>query len=517
MTQGAERGELRADGRPAAWQPEDFGVGRLFWAIREAVVVADADSGRIVLWNPAAEDLLGYPAAEALGLDVAVLVPEHLREAHRAGLGRYRQTGHGRLVDTGAPAELLAVRRDGSEVPIELTLTPLDAAGRRYALALIRDLTERHRAEAEVRAGAESFAALFEAAGEGIVIHEGGRHVAVNRALADMLGYEPGELVGRHSWEVVAPASRETVRRHALAGYERPYEAVGLRKDGSTFPCEILGKPIRYRGCPARLVTIRDISERRRAEEALAAAVRERAAREAAEAAVRTRETFLLIAAHELKTPVTALLGAAQLLLRRQERGALDAGRLTRGLATIERAAGRLAALTGDLLDVSYLRTGELPLDRAPVDLVALAHEVADRTRELHGETHEIEIDAPVDFAPVAADAARLEQVLTNLLDNAVKYSPGGGAITVAVRAEAGGVSLRVRDAGIGLPPGSEGAIFAPLGRAANAARRHLPGMGLGLYICRGIVERHGGRIWAESRGEGAGTTITVWLPCAGG
>jgi signal transduction histidine kinase len=87
----------------------------------------------------------------------------------------------------------------------------------------------------------------------------------------------------------------------------------------------------------------------------------------------------------------------------------------------------------------------------------------------------------------------------------------------VSVREEGGGVSLRVRDAGIGLPPGSEEAIFAPLGRAANAERCHLPGMGLGLYICRGIVERHGGCIWAESRGEGAGTTITVWLPCASG
>ncbi len=109
-----------------------------------------------------------------------------------------------------------------------------------------------------------------------------------------------------------------------------------------------------------------------------------------------------------------------------------------------------------------------------------------------------------------------LEQVLTNLLDNALKYAPGGGAVAVTVAAAGSGVAVAVRDEGIGLPPGAQETIFAPFGRATNVAARNLPGMGLGLYICRGIVARHGGWIAAASAGEGRGTTVTCWLPTAG-
>jgi signal transduction histidine kinase len=101
-------------------------------------------------------------------------------------------------------------------------------------------------------------------------------------------------------------------------------------------------------------------------------------------------------------------------------------------------------------------------------------------------------------------------------VDNAVKYSPDGGEVRLALRQEGEGVLLRVQDEGIGLPPGAAAAIFEPFGRADNAERRHLPGLGLGLHICRGIIERHGGRIWAESAGEGRGTTVSIWLPDRG-
>jgi signal transduction histidine kinase len=103
--------------------------------------------------------------------------------------------------------------------------------------------------------------------------------------------------------------------------------------------------------------------------------------------------------------------------------------------------------------------------------------------------------------------------VVANLLSNALKYSPDGGPVEVTVRGEGGGAMLAVRDQGIGLPAGAAEAIFEPFGRAENAAARQLPGLGLGLYLCRQIVERHGGRIWAESPGEGQGTTVQVWLP----
>jgi signal transduction histidine kinase len=241
----------------------------------------------------------------------------------------------------------------------------------------------------------------------------------------------------------------------------------------------------------------------------------ERAARAEAEEAVRARDRFLSIAAHELKTPVTALKGTAQLLLRRHERGQLDPTRLSRTLTILNTSATRLAALTDDLLDVSRIRTGQLPLSPKPTDLVALIREAMTRASEQLGARQRLILELLDDPAPVAADAARIDQVLMNLLDNAMKYSPDGGAIIVTVQREAGGVVTRVRDEGIGVPAGAAETIFAPFGRATNAVAGNLPGMGLGLSICHNIIERHGGWIRAESDGEGCGTTFAFWLPFA--
>ncbi len=234
-----------------------------------------------------------------------------------------------------------------------------------------------------------------------------------------------------------------------------------------------------------------------------------------AQAAVRARDQFLSIAAHELRTPVAGLKGYAQMLLRAQERGGIAPERLTQALRTFNTASNRLATLTDDLLDVSRIRLGQLPLRPVPLDLAALVRDVGSRFADGLGGAHRLVIDVPAGPITTTVDAARVEQVLTNLLDNARKYAPEGGEICLALRsgADGRGVELSVQDSGIGLPPGTAEVIFEPFGRAANAAARNLPGLGLGLYICRDIVERHGGRIWAESPGDGQGTTVRIWLP----
>ena len=129
-------------------------------------------------------------------------------------------------------------------------------------------------------------------------------------------------------------------------------------------------------------------------------------------------------------------------------------------------------------------------------------------------EQHRLAIAVPAAPCFVVVDAGRLEQVLVNLLDNANKYSPEGGPIEIAVRSEDTRVLIQVRDEGIGLPPGAEEAIFEPFGRASNTSG--IPGMGLGLFICRNIIERHGGQVWAESAGEGRGSRVSVRLPYGG-
>ena len=236
-----------------------------------------------------------------------------------------------------------------------------------------------------------------------------------------------------------------------------------------------------------------------------------------AQQAIRARDEFLSIASHELRTPLTGIKGYAQILRRAHHRGQLDNERLERSLATIDEAADRLSALVGDLLDVSRIRTGHLPLRLVTVDLGETLREVADRYRDHLSDQHVLAVEVPAAPVLTDVDVGRLEQVVTNLLSNAVKYSPGGGTVRLSLVGGEGGALVQVTDPGIGLPVESLEAIFQPFGRAPNATKRSLPGMGLGLYICRTLVERHGGRIWAMSGGEDHGTTFGFWLPKSAG
>jgi PAS domain S-box-containing protein/excisionase family DNA binding protein len=233
-----------------------------------------------------------------------------------------------------------------------------------------------------------------------------------------------------------------------------------------------------------------------------------------AQAAIRARDEFLSIASHELRNPVAGMKGAAQLLRRLEQRGLLDGKQLDRYVGIIEQTANRLAALTEDLLDVSRLQQGVLPMRPQQVDVVALVQTVVDRLQE-QNRTHTLVPDLGETLEPIRIDPDRIEQVVENLLGNAIKYTPSGGEVRVALLPDAEGVVLSVRDTGIGLPEGASERIFEPFGRASNALARNIEGLGLGLYICRRIAEQHGGRLWAESAGEGKGTTMRLWLPCS--
>ena len=249
----------------------------------------------------------------------------------------------------------------------------------------------------------------------------------------------------------------------------------------------------------------------------------ERRTRAEAEAAVHAQDEFLSIASHELRTPVAAVKATAQLAQRAIERGNFDAPRIQRHLESISRASDRLSNLVEDLLDVSRLRTGQLRLRRQVVDVAPIIEEIVERyqTQMQDPGGHLFQLDMPGQAVILDVDPSRLEQVLDNFLSNAVKYSPAGGRVRVVLQAEAPsptdadatGAAITVTDDGIGLPTGQEERIFEPFGRASNATTQQIPGLGLGLAICRKLIESHGGHVWATSPGEHRGTTVGLWLP----
>src|SRR5438876_6582564 len=233
----------------------------------------------------------------------------------------------------------------------------------------------------------------------------------------------------------------------------------------------------------------------------------------------RMKSQFLSIASHELKTPITAMSGFLQVALRRV--GRLSEGEaaapvaeglrgITEQLEVVYRQTGKLARLVDELLDVSRIQTGRIEFRYGNVDLGELANEVATRM-QLTTTAHEISVRRDSENV-VTADRDHLEQALNNLVTNAIKYSPSGGAITIDVRPDDDGVRLSVTDQGIGIPAEELESIFGLFYRSPDRAARDAAGMGLGLYISKEIVLRHGGRIWAESGGA-KGSTLNVVIP----
>jgi PAS domain S-box-containing protein len=523
--------------------------------VRDYAIFLLTPDGYVASWNTGAKRLKGYDAREIIGHSFERFYTPEDRAAGRPRRLLGIAQSEGRVEDEG-----WRVRKDGTRFWADVVITALfDERGALIGYAKVtRDLTERRRAEEEraTRLAAERAAMrMRRLQGATAALSAATRPQEAAEVLTDVAvdalgasagavafptrdgsalqvshsrGYTPGEVDAHQTlsadaayplaeaWRTGKPIfvqSREGAPgilaspRHdawavvPLILHERVVGVLGLS----------FAKPHAFdedeRGFLLALCEVAaQALDRAEAYDA------ERRARSEAQAAVQAQDEFLSIASHELRTPVAAVKATAQLAQRSIQRGQFDAARTTRHLETIARAADRLASLVEDLLDVSRLRTGQLQLRTERLDLNPLVVETLARYQATVS-SHEFELDLPQASTVIDADPLRVEQVLDNMLSNAVKYAPGGGPIQVRVLPDDGGVTLTVTDHGIGLPPGQEHRIFEAFGRASNAASHQIPGLGLGLSICRQLVEAHGGRIWATSPGEQQGTTVGVWLP----
>jgi PAS domain S-box-containing protein len=329
-------------------------------------------------------------------------------------------------------------------------------------------------------------------------------------------GYAPNEIIGQHFSVFYTPEEREAGRPQRLLRTATDHgrvedEGWRVRRDGTQFWADVVLTAIHDPS--GELVAFakitRDLTERREAEEQRRTLLAEQRARGAAEEALAARDRFLSIASHELKTPVATLQLSAESILRARELDRLDDARLDKGLGRILNSTRRLTELVDELLDVSILTAGTTPTVREPMDLTALVEEVVARFVDAVGEGR-IRFQVPAGVT-IAADASRLDQVFTNLVDNALKYSPDESQVDVLLVEEPNGVAVSIEDRGIGLDAATEARLFEAFSRGANAA--HVQGLGLGLFISHQIVEQHGGTIRVVPGADGVGSEFTVWLP----
>jgi len=504
--------------------------------------VSVSEAGRVREWNPRAEAIFGWTSEEVSGRDVTgLLIPPRHRERWQtafAGMARGGEEGW-----LNRPREMQALRRDGREVPVELTISSLELGGVRVFNAFIRDISARKRGErhfgiqhavtealAEIPGLEEAIPRLLEVLGSGLDWRLGSFW---------LVGEATGELRLAGTWHdptTVRAAALEAVRRRksfnkgeGLPGRVWADEEVTWVKDvadGDSSPriraaaeldlTTAIGVPIRSGG---RVIAVlefydRDIGQPDESLIALMGYISQLIGqfverKEAERQAERLKDEFFALVSHELRTPLTSIIGYLELVL--EDEGGLDADQ-RRFLSVVERNSRRLLRLVGDLLFVAQVEAGSLALERGSVELDALAREAVEAARpraEDNGVTLQHELDP---LPPLTGDRDRLAQVFDNLISNALKFTPAGGHVVVRVTS-AGHVGVtEVRDTGMGIAAAEQERLFDRFFRSTTATEQAIPGVGLGLTIVKAVVEAHGGTISVSSQ-EGAGTTFRIELP----
>jgi PAS domain S-box-containing protein len=377
------------------------------------------------------------------------------------------------------------------------------------------------RRRSQVEKGRNATDALFRALSEnapvGITLAREGRTLYANRAYLQLFGYsDPSAVLGQSLLNQIAPQCREEIvdrvrRRERGEAVPNSYETLGLRQDGSTFPFRVDVARIQLEDGPANLAFFTDVAEHRNAEKELNQALaRERAARAEAEAANRMKDEFLATLSHELRTPLTAMLGWARLL----HSGELDADTAARAVEIIENNARLQAQLIEDLLDVSRIILGKLPLGVRPVELALVIEAALDAVRPA-AAAKSIRLLRTLDPATglVSGDPDRLQQVVWNLLSNAVKFTPSKGHVEIRLERVGRFAQITVNDTGKGISAEFLPFVFDRFRQADSSSTRVHGGLGLGLALVRHLVEMHGGSVHAASPGERKGATFSVQLP----
>ncbi len=468
----------------------------------DAILIVNV-TGRIVLANAMAQQVFGHGRDALIGELVESLLPRRYQKAHVGRRAAFFSQPRTRSM--GAGIELYGLRRDGSEFPVEISLSPLATEEGPMVMCAVRDVTDRQEAR---RKSDRQFRDLLESAPDAMVIvDESGQIVLVNSQTLRLFGWQREELLGQPVETLVPERFRGSHPGHRRGFFANPklrqmgagLDLYGLRKDGSEFPVEISLSPIQTEDGLLIASAIRDASERRQAERLLLQTNR-------------LKSEFLANMSHELRTPLNGILGFSELLV--DERIGPLSPKQREYIQDIHECGKHLLQLINNVLDLSKVEAGKMdvhPESFAPGALIAAVYSVIvplarKRQITLHPPAGSLD-------DTVWLDPQKFKQILFNLLSNAVKFTEPGGQVHVLV--EPVGPErwrLAVRDTGVGIDEADLGRLFQAFSQLdAGLARRH-EGTGLGLALTRKLVELQGGRIDVQSR-RGAGTTFTVQLP----
>ncbi|MBO0860256.1 MAG: PAS domain S-box protein [Chloracidobacterium sp.] len=475
----------------------------------------DPPGPEIIYVNSAFTKMTGFSRKDVIGKTL------HILQGPKTDCSVIRRLCQDCLAGEVFHGEAINYRKDRSEIYLEWTAGPVrnECGEVTHFAAAQRDVTEHHRIEDKLRRSEEELRSLFDLSAIGMAqASPEGRYLRVNRKYCQMLGYSEEELLQLSLYDVTYPDDRAlsaTLLSSSFYGDELEEYSVEkryVRKDGAII--WVLVNWVVVSGPEGRqrtVANVQDITARKRAEaEREELLLRERAAREAAEAEARSKDEFLAIVSHELRSPLNAILGYVA-LLRYCE---LDAMKLNQALDVIERSGKAQARLIDDLLDTARIISGKLRLIVGPVDLASVIEEAV-QTINPAAEAKGVLLRAKLssEIGQITGDHARLQQIVWNLLSNAVKFTPHGGRVEVSLERVDPHICVTVSDTGKGIASDFLPYVFDRFRQSDASSARRYGGLGLGLSLVKYLVELHGGTIEAGSAGEGQGATFKVTLP----